>query len=191
LSIEIISTNCLTKSIECEQVTERNLLKIKIPKARAFKYITLNEGIAQFAVERNINFLDYRFIEGYEAIWSQEHDVIECEIELPQRGFVFDRIFRSNKDVSEAGKLIIDTHLTNVKVELSEVSYEFHLLDIYKDTARSRPMMDIERFDRRKNWATSLKITGVNVTSHDKAKEIIETIFHQYASSLTAKQISH
>jgi|TARA_R110002126_G_scaffold290086_1_gene446349 hypothetical protein len=177
LSIEIISTNCLTKSIECEQVTERNLLKIKIPKARAFKYITLNEGIAQFAVERNINFLDYRFIEGYEAIWSQEHDVIECEIELPQRGFVFDRIFRSNKDVSEAGKLIIDTHLTNVKVELSEVSYEFHLLDIYKDTARSRPMMDIERFDRRKNWATSLKITGVNVTSHDKAKEIIETIF--------------
>jgi hypothetical protein len=177
LSIEVISTNCATKSVECEQVTGRNILKIKIGKARVFTYVNLNEEIAQLAVERDINFLDYRYVEGYEAIWSQEHDVIECEVELPQRGFPFERMFRSNENASETGKLYIDTHLPNVKVELSEVTDEFHLLDLYKDTGRSRPIMRADRFDRRKSWSTSLKVTGMNVTNHDKAKEVIETIF--------------
>ncbi|TMO46159.1 hypothetical protein [Pseudoalteromonas ruthenica] len=179
MSIEAISTNCATKSVECERVTARNLLRIKIPKARGFKYITLNEEISQLAVERDLNFLDYRYVEGYEAIWSKEHDVIECEVELPQESFQFEHMFRNNEDASEAGKLYIDTHLPDVTVELSEVTDEFNLLDLCKDIGRPRPSISMRasRFDRRKSWSTSLKITGINVSNHDEAKEVIETIF--------------
>lgn len=179
MSIEAISTNCETKSVECEQVTGRYLLKIKIPKARGFEYVMLNKEIAQLAVERELSFLDYRYIEGYEAIWSQEHNVIECEVVLPQRGFPFDHMFRENEDASEAGKLYIDTHLPNVKVELSEITDEFNLLELCKDTGRPQPSMSMraDRFDRRKSWSTSLKMTGINVTNHDEAKEVIETVF--------------
>jgi hypothetical protein len=117
LSIEAIISNCTTKSVDYEQITDRNLLKIKIPKARGFSYLILNEEVSQLAIERDIDFLDYRYIEGYDAIWSQEHDVIECEVELLYRGFPFERIFQSNQNVSEDGKLYIDTHLPDVKVE--------------------------------------------------------------------------
>lgn len=177
LSIEAIISNCIAKTIDYELVTDRNLLKIKIPKARGFLYLILNEEISQLAIERKIDFLDYRYIEGYDAIWSQEHDVIECEVELPQRRFPFERIFQSNENVSEDGKLYIDTYLPDVKVELSEITNELNLLDLYKDTGRSLPFMKAERFDRRKKYSTSLKVTGLNINSHDKAKEIIETIF--------------
>ncbi|MCB2387044.1 hypothetical protein [Thalassolituus alkanivorans] len=177
MSIEAISTNCATKSVEFEQEARGNILKIKIPKARGFEYLKLNEEIARLAIERELKFLDYRYIEGYEAIWSQEHDVVECEVELPQRGFPFERMFRNNEDVSENGKVYIETHIPDVKVELSEVTDEFHLLDEYKDTNRPRPIITVDRFDRRKGWFTSLKVTGMGVTNHDKAKEVIETIF--------------
>lgn len=177
MSIEIIALNCDEKSIEYDQLDIRNLLKIKIPKARGFSYLIINEEVAQLSVERDISFLDYRYVEGYEAIWSQEHDVIECEVELPHRNFPFERIFQGNENVRDDGKLYIDTHLSNVKVELSEVTNEFHLLDVYKDIGRFRPVMKAEQFDRRKKWSISLKVSGLNVSNHDKAKEVIETIF--------------
>lgn len=173
----MISTNCVSKSVKYEEVIEHNMLKIEIPKARGFTFVNLNEEIAQLAVERNINFLDYRYVDGYEAVWSQEHDVVECEVELPQRAFMFERIFRNNEDVSKTKKIHIDTHLPDIKVELSEVTDEFLFLNLYKDKGRPRSIMRVDRFDQRKSSYTSLKVTGMNVTNHDKAKEVIEVIF--------------
>lgn len=167
----------MTKAVEHERETSRNNLKIKIPKARGFSYVILNEGVAKLAVEREINFLDYRYIEGYSAIWSQEHDAIECEVELPHRSFPFERIFQNNENISSEGKLYIDTHLPDVKVELSEITNEFSFLYLYKDIGRSRPIIRAERFDSFRKDSVSLKVTGLNISNHDKAKEIIETIF--------------
>ena len=177
MSIEAITSNCKAKTIDYEQVIGRNLLKIKIPKARGFSYVILDEKAAKLAVKRDISFLDYKYVEGYEAIWSQEHDVIECAVELPQRSFSFERIFQNNSNVSEEGKLYIDTHLLDVRVELSEITNEFNFLDLYKDIGHSRHVMPAEIFDKRKKRLTSLKVTGLHVNNHDKAKEIINTIF--------------
>jgi hypothetical protein len=177
LSIEAIISNCITKTVAYEQVADQNLLKIKIPKARGFSYAILNEEVSQFAIARGIDFLDYKYIEGYEAIWSQEHDAIECKVELPHGVFHFERLFQSNKSVSEDGNLHIDTHLPDVKVVLSEITNEFNFLDLYKDIGHSRPVMRAERFYKVKRYSTSLRVTGLNISNHDTAKEIIETIF--------------
>ena len=187
MSIDIIVSNCIAKSVEYEQLTDRSLLKVKIPKARGFEYVKLSEEIAELAIERNIKFIDYRYVEGYQAIWSEEHDVIECEVELPQRGFPFERVFQNNVNISDDGKLYIDTHIPDIKVELSEVTDEFNLLDIFKDTGRPRPTFRANRFDSRKRFSTSLKVAGLKISNHDSAKKVVETIFASICFQIDCK----
>lgn len=178
LAIEKIIAECIGKNIDYEPIIERDQLRVKIPQARGFSYVILDEDLAQLAVERKINFLDYRYIEGYDAVWSKEDDTIECEVILPHRMFSFERIFHDNEDVYDNGRLLIDIHIPDIKVELSEVTNEFHILTSYQDVGRSRPILfSADRFDRRKKCSTSLKVTGLNVTTHEKAKDIIETVF--------------
>lgn len=162
MAIQHIISICDENNIKYEHHPERGTLTVQIPKARGYSDVLVTEDLANLVVERDINFLDYKLIEGYEAIWSQKHDCIECEIELPHRGFPFERFFRQNKQVQDDGKLFIDTHINGIKVELSEVTNEFNFIDLYKETNRARTMIRADRFDRRKSFSTSLKLFGLN-----------------------------
>ncbi|HIF5676308.1 TPA: hypothetical protein ACX3DF_003021 [Vibrio parahaemolyticus] len=187
MSIQSIISICDENKIKYEHHSERGFLTVQIPKARGFSDVLVTEELANLAVERDIDFLSYKLIEGYEAIWSPKHDSIECEIELPHRGFPFERLFRQNQQAKDEGKLFIDTHIDNVKVELSEVTNEFNFIDLYKDTGRPRGMIRADRFDRRKSFSTSLKVTGLNVTSHDQALNIIKTMFSSICFQIDCK----
>lgn len=187
MAIEDIIAVCNARKIKYEHHLERELLTVQVPKARSFTNILLTEELSSFAIDRDIDFLSYRLIDGYEAIWSQTHDCIECEIELPHRNFPFERIFRNNQQAIDDGKLLIPTHIIGVQVELSSVSDEFHFIDLYKDLGRPRYRMSLERFDQRKTYSTSLKVTGLNVTSHDQALNIIKTIFASICFQIDCK----
>ncbi|NOJ12588.1 hypothetical protein [Vibrio splendidus] len=187
MSIELIVSNCSERNVKFENHTERELLTVQLPKARSFTNLLMTNEIAKLAVELQIDFLSYKLIDGYEAIWSSSLDIIECEVELPHRSFPFERRFRNNQDVTEDGKLFIDTHVEGVQAELSEVTNEFNFIDLYKDIGRPRPMMRTDRFERRKSATTSLKITGLNITNHDQALNVIKTIFASICFQIDCK----
>lgn len=187
MTIENIIASCDVKELKYENHAGRGLLTIQIPRARSFTNVLVTEELAEFAIEREIDFLNYRLIDGYEAIWSPLYDVVECEVELPHRGFFFERIFRDNPEITEDGKLLIDTHIEDIKVELSVVSDEFNFIDLYKDTGRPRPPLKVDRFDSRKNFSSSLKIKGLNITNHDQALAIVKTIFASICFQIDCK----
>ncbi|MBK5143418.1 hypothetical protein I2494_06740 [Budviciaceae bacterium BWR-B9] len=180
MNIQKIISDCKNKNLNYDYNDVRKILRIQIPKARNDSNIILTSDIVDIIAERNINLLDYKYIEGYEAIWSIEQDIIECEVELPQRHFSFERYFRNNSICKEEKKILIETHLEGIVAELSEISNEFHILEICKDIGRPIGIMgsyNIERFDRRKSSSTSLKISGLNISTHEQALNIIKTIF--------------
>ena len=187
MAIENIIASCDAKDIKYENHADRGLLTVQLPKARSFTNVLVTAELAELAIEREIDFLSYKLIDGYEAVWSPTYDVVECEVELPHRSFSFERIFRDNQELTEDGKLLIDTHVAEVKVELSAVSDEFNFIDLYKDTGRPRSPMRVYRFERRKNVTSSLKITGLNVTNHDQALNIIKTIFASICFQIDCK----
>lgn len=188
LTIDKIISICNENGVNYERHSERGLLTVQLPKARTFSNILVNEEFAALAIEKDIKFVDYRLVEGYEAIWSHKHDKIECEIGLPHRPLSFDMMFRDNEDVRAAGKTFIDTHIDGVQVELSEITNEFNFIDMCKDVGRPRPMMyRTERFERHKNYSISLKVTGLGVTTHEQALEFINTTFASICFQIDCK----
>ncbi len=172
-----IIEKCESNNIKYEYFENRELLEIEIPKARKSATLAISKSHANFIIENNVKFQDYKFIEGYDAIWSATHDTIECEVELPHRGFPFSRLIRDNEHVTEDGKLLLDTHVEGVQAEISEASNEFIILDHSKDRGRHRPPFRPERMERVRSFTTTIKITGCGVTQHNQALEIVTTIF--------------
>lgn len=172
---EIIN-KCEQSSLSYELLEGLDILKIDIPKARKTTLVSLNNRYAEYILEHDIKFHDFKCIDGYEAIWSSVHDVIECEVELPHRGFQFSRIFKDNENLTEDGRLLIDTHLDGVQAEISEASNEFMIFELCKERGRPRTLYLIDRFDRVRSSTTTIKIHGCNIHHHDKALDIVETI---------------
>ncbi|HGF5079348.1 TPA: hypothetical protein ACVOZB_004407 [Vibrio diabolicus] len=167
---------CKQSSLTCEVIGEHGPIRVEIPKARKTVSLLLNTRFAEYILANDIKFYDYRCIEGYEAIWSPKYDVIECEVELPLRGFHFSRIFAENENVTEDGRLLIDTHLEGVQAEISQASNEFMIFELRKDRGRPRPPFPIDRLERYRASTTTLKIHGCGIQHHDKALEVIVTI---------------
>ncbi|HDY7662668.1 TPA: hypothetical protein RQJ99_004709 [Vibrio vulnificus] len=168
---------CENSSLKYELVEGQGLLKVEIPKARKTSLLLLSNNFSEYILEHDIKFYDFKCIEGYEAIWSSVHDVIECEVELPHRGFPFSRIFRDHESLTEDGKLLIDTHIDGVQAEISEASKEFMIFELCRERGRPRSTFPVERLERYRSSTTTIKIHGCGIQHHDKALEIVETVF--------------
>ncbi|MEZ8109852.1 hypothetical protein ACED56_12280 [Vibrio splendidus] len=168
---------CENSSLNYELVEGQGLLKIDIPKARKTSLLLISHNSCEYIQEHDVKFYDFKCIEGYEAIWSSVHDVIECEVELPHRGFPFRRMFREHESLTEDGKWFIDTHIDGVQAEISEASKEFMIFELCRERGRIRPSFPIERLEKYRASTTTIKIHGCEIQHHDKALDIIETIF--------------
>ena len=116
MSIEDLKLICDDKNIKyTADVGSRKLLHIEIPKKRKFSILRINNEAAEKLIELAPEFYKYKFVEGYEAIWSSEEGILECEIQIPNSNFSLQRLLNHNLDEDE-NKLIL--RLTN------EVQYQ-------------------------------------------------------------------
>ncbi|HDV8378055.1 TPA: hypothetical protein RKT71_001937, partial [Citrobacter freundii] len=82
--IEICNQHGISNSI---LEGDRKVLNFKLGRERGFTDLYIREGRVANEFISN-DFYKYKFVLGYEAIWSEEDDVIECMIDCaPYYGF--------------------------------------------------------------------------------------------------------
>lgn len=125
----------------------------------------------------NCDFEKFRFIQGYEAIWSKEKGVIEAEIssvENPSR-FFFNRLSElinkpeEKEDDEEEAEEITTISLPSFEdfqISMGYCTKEFAFLSLSRERGpRSRNLKRI-----------TLKIENSKTSTHDNARDILEKI---------------
>lgn len=122
-------------------------------------------------------FEAYKFINGYEAIWSKEKNIIEAEIYTADYfgSSLLDKLNRliskpeenENEDDEDAITQINFPNLSDVIITLGYSSSEFSFLT----STRERGMRRLNS-----NKRLTLKISNCNKITHDSAKEALEKI---------------
>ena len=175
MSIEDLKLICDVKNIKyTADVGSRKLLHIEIPKKRKFSILRINNEAAEKLIELAPEFYKYKFVEGYEAIWSSEEGILECEIQIPNSNFSLQRLLNHNLDEDENKLISIPPYKEGVNIEISTPSNMFTLFTFLRDQNRFiRPMRILERM--RESSAT-IKISGIEITRHEQALAIIKNI---------------
>ena len=175
MSIEELKIICNEKKIKyTADVGLRKLLYIEIPKKRKFNTLRINDEAAEKILELAPNFYKYKFVEGYEAIWSSEEGVLECEIDLANGGFSLLRLLNPSSDKDENKSISIPPYKEGVKIEISTASNMFALFTILRDQSRFvRPLRLLERI---REGCVTIKISGIEIAHHEQILTIIRNI---------------
>lgn len=152
---------------EQESLFKTDGLLVQIPEERDFRSILILDD-EEIDTVINSSFEKYRFIKGYEGIWSPELKVAECEIQSndpyrPSR-IILTRLLRFlSKDSDEKRNSITIKYTDNISVTIGESSQEFSILTNFRrDVIVSRGRL----FSR-----STIRIEGLNVSTHNEAKE--------------------
>ncbi len=163
-------------------------ITFKIPVARNWDEIRLFDDDNFESILRS-DFIKYRGISNYEAIWSHELKCIECEIQIynhqaPNRYLLrklaqFFEVVEGYSDESEnkfPSELLVYSD-SDKQIYLGHSSKEFAFLSLYKDGRR----IDLEQ--GRNRFRITLKIKNVNATTEEAARSLLEkisnTLFYQ------------
>lgn len=166
---EICEENGVKYSIEEES---RRRFHIHIPKARNISRLSVNDEASSLLIEHAPNFYKYRFVEGYEAIWSVEEGTLECEIQLPHGRFPLQRLLRQNTDSTDNDSFTVPTFQEGIKIEISSGSSVFALFTLLRDQFY-RPLRN---FDRIRDYSATIKISGLVITRHEEALSLVEKV---------------
>lgn len=173
MSIEALKKICdqndVKYSIEKES---RRRFHIHIPKARNVSRLSVNEEASELLFEHATDFYKYRFVEGYEAIWSVEEGTLECEIQLPHGRFPLQRLLRQNSDSSDNESFTVPTFQDGVEIAISKGTSVFVLFTLLRDQFY-RPLRN---FDRIRDFSTTIKMSGLKITRHEEALSLIEKV---------------
>ncbi|MFI5405475.1 MAG: hypothetical protein ACHQ1D_03060 [Nitrososphaerales archaeon] len=174
-SLKVKNYAPILETDEIEGVEKIKGAIIQIPEARDFKSIILLDDKEIAEVEK-AKFEYFRFIKSYEAIWSEELKSIECQIQtvgtiqsprLIKRRL--DTLFGNN--VSEIPESNLPKFYEfpspneNLKIYLGQGSLEFSVLSSYR---REMFFGSGRLFPR-----ITMRIDGINVSSHEKALEYL------------------
>lgn len=192
---------CDEESFETIGIKEIPAVSIEIGRGRRIENIFIEENSLYLDDYVNSNIFDYKFIDGYDAIWSSKISSIECQLicRFPN-GRLFERIKRimveNNTSIDKINpidlkcesKEIYLYNIGNYSISLSNASIEFLLLN--KDKLRFRSNIT-DYADR----ILTLRIDNCDVSTHDQAKEILErigftTVFLLSEARLPIKNIS-
>lgn len=155
---------------------DRKLLKVFIPMAREEKAISILDRDNLILVVANSQIEYCRFIKGYEAIWSEKMNFIECALDaglrMPSR-MIIRRIAKSlgMSGFVESDELVrfeIPSPRENIRISIGQASVEQSLLC-------SMPgRYGIDSSPR----SITLRIEGLNITTHDRALNMLCKIGH-------------
>lgn len=187
---ELLDNNKIENQIEEVQLYEDEetcrRIVFKFPVAREFEEFRIYEDDNIESIV-NSNFLKYRGISNYEAIWSNELSCIECEVMLPKsnipNSYILKRLSKyldsNGVNMDENGEIIslniYSSDLMNVSIGYS--SDDFLVLN----TCKERRFANFERDIRRRR--VTLKISNIKIKTQEEAKRALEkisnTIFYQ------------
>lgn len=166
--IEICEEHDIEYSLSDEG--RRNLV-LKIKRERQDTKIFIREGRVATEFDSN-DFYKYRFIQGYEAIWSEEDDVVECQIDCPRYFGAWERILKRHlePDTPSLGMRNREVNIDipydgDESISISDSSNVFACLYNFRNESR---------FRLRKFYPTTIKVTGANVKTHADALKVIK-----------------
>lgn len=150
-------------------------LVVQIPQERDHKNLLFLDDHELHEVI-NSEFEKYRFIRGFEAIWSEELQAIECEIQSgdPLRiSSVFFRrlgaVLGGSKQSEPVSNFELPSPHPQVKIVIGEASLDFTTLISFK---RDAFYTNLGRLAKR----PTMRITGLKVHTHDEALRELQRI---------------
>jgi hypothetical protein len=176
-----------TRTIEWGNVVEeRTELLIQIPFEREFKILLIDPKNDSLEKILNSNFEKYKLLKGFEAIYSLELGVIECEIQsddvLVGVDFLIKKLYRffNNKESKD------DWESTEIEDETETYSIEFPSPDVHvkiiigesSDTFSflSGNKRETLMFRRRLQNFQTIRLEGLKFENHNQAKELLSNI---------------
>lgn len=169
--------------------TDRTELFIQIPQERDFKAIIIDNEHENLRDILKSEFEKFKFLRGYEAVYSLEHGIIECEIQSDDiarpSSFLIRRIERffsiEKKENLKEKETELEEEVTEEKVTLSfpspndrikifigESSKEFSILcGLKRDSFFMR---------RRLRPFQTIRLEGCKIETHDQVKQALVTL---------------
>ncbi|MFC4690933.1 hypothetical protein ACFO5T_10880 [Dokdonia genika] len=153
-----------------------NRIVFEIPSAREkneclliFREEPLNQAL-------DCEFEKFRFIQGYEAIWSKENQIIEAEIsnvDNPSRFFFnrLDELINKPEEVDddEETEEVVSINLPSIDGYILTIGYCSKEFGFLSGSRERGPRRGISR-------RITIKIQNSKISTHDRALEILEKI---------------
>jgi hypothetical protein len=161
-----------------ERRSGRQALEIKIPKERTFTSLYATDGRTAEVFSEIPEFYKYRFVKGYEAIWSPEEDILECEVFTPFMGMLLRRLYRKlvvETEVQEEDReelITIPSPINGAEIELGASTTYFQYFSYLKEELPRVPI----RHMRGRN-AVTLKVKNAGLKHHADALNMVVKIF--------------
>lgn len=150
-------------------------LVVQIPEEREFKSIVLLDT-KELSLLDNTEFEKYRFLKGYEAIWSEDLRVVECEIQAEGLLRVDSLLFKRLGSALSGGApndqpptLTLPSPHPEVEITIGKSSPDFTFFSSFERASFFSPAGRlIERL--------TLRIKGVKVHTHADALRTLNSI---------------
>ena len=161
--------------------TEFKCISFDFPIARNCETIRVYEDDNLDAI-MTIDFMKYRGVSDYEAVWSKELKRIECEIQdsridgpsrwllgrIPSDFQVIEEITNELGKIEPAEILLFANE--EIKITIGYASKEFAFISAYKEGRH----LDIS--ERTSRFRNTLKIENISVETEEKAKNYLEKL---------------
>jgi len=175
LKSDISTFEELSESVN-SAIPRRRVLKVKIPMAREEKEIHIVDKEMLLSVLADSQLEKCKFIKGYEAIWSDSLNFIECELDagvrMPSRVLIR-RITRMlgigmETEDNDVLRIVLPSPKEDVNISLGMASVEHSVLC----TMQGRGSIGPPSLPR----GVTLRIEGLNVKTHDNAHKMLQKI---------------
>jgi len=153
---------------------DRKQLVIKIKRERQITELYIREGAVadEFVSD---DFYKYRFIQGYEAIWSEEDDLVECQIDCPRNFGPWERILMRhigtpNPTPGGGGSRVREFSIPipfdgKEEIQIANSSEVFSCFYSFRSESRIRG---------RRYRPTTIRVSGANVKTHADAIKVVK-----------------
>lgn len=141
-----------------------------LPSARDFRQCIFAPTKKYLDVATDSSFEKFKFLDGYEGIWSSDLNIIEVEVQAINgpNEYVIKRLktLVDGMDYGEDDEVFL-SEIGDVKISLGFNSQEFSFLSESKSSTLNL------LFPRK---GLTLKVSNIDIKEHDKAKEFIERV---------------
>lgn len=170
---------CNEKNIKFEQKVPDSII-VEIPEARSFRPIKISHRLLGMLNNESIDIFDFKFIPGYNAIWSESKGVIECEIDY-RSSFRHFRKFYLHDNVDEVNFKVGDYEVT-----VSNASIEFSFLTV-ADINNPSFFVDERKIKQAQEHNTTVKLKTDNLKTTDQANKLVETVIESFCFEVSCK----
>ena len=144
---------------------QRNSLTIRVPSGRNFREIVFLDGSSLLTEALDSTMERWRFVDGYQAIWSSELATIECELAFGPTRQVLRRVARAlgqlTDESTDPPSIQYPSEPSGPQVTLGPASSEYSVLAGRRPTAFRRSV---------------IRIATDRLDTHESARDLLERV---------------